>query len=294
MSLVAPTLDIAASHPVGLVSDIVWARFAGITTSQAALLRKRHGIAAPRVTNGGGSFPGNRPQIWTQWVDEWGANRVKAWLAKYRPDLVDTFKRHLPRIHEPLESMPVTCTTEARLEARQRAAEGGPAVIVGSIAWRILQALPGTRESTKQALADVAPNRFSGAWSQMVSRGHIACIDGVWHQAKRTPKTPAPGLSKSQAGKVKAITGDDEDDDETTETEGQRVFAVYRLDPSRGPRADCPSFGSVAIGECLDNYVTATAGIRTGLRPCAHCPIGKARRISYGGHDWTIDNGDES
>ena len=276
MSPPPPTIN-RSLYPVGLVPDLVWATAAGVTASTAENYRRKHRIPAHAVKVAGGAFPGTNPQVWAQWVHEWGADRVRAWLAEYRPELVGLFERDLPNVG-------VHATKRLAIER-----ERGP--VQGSAVWRILQALPATRDAVREAMSDVPTAKFAQAWCQAKRRGLIRHIaDWRFEAVDRTAE-----LRKAAASirELPGSDGDEETDEDRSDSEGQRAFAEYRYEPDKGPQQPCPAFGTVALGVCLDNYVNAAAGCRNLNAACIRCEIGTARRVAFAGHDWRQDPSEE-
>lgn len=93
-----------SEHPLGLVPDSTIAEAVGCTP--AGVKSARDKALIHRTTIGcGRAFPW-WPGAWLAWVDAWGAERVRAYVAAHLPGLAETFERDLPRIHDPKPEKP--------------------------------------------------------------------------------------------------------------------------------------------------------------------------------------------
>lgn len=83
-----------SEHPLGLASDRFIGTGIGCDGVSVGNNRNRLGIEPmPQVAS---YALGREPWGWRPWVEAWGRDRVLAYLAEWRPDMVATFRRHEP------------------------------------------------------------------------------------------------------------------------------------------------------------------------------------------------------
>ena len=65
----------------------------------------------------------------------------------------------------------------------------------------------------------------------------------------------------------------------------RNVRAEYRTAPEQSRRVPCPSFGTVPVGVCIDDWTRTAARMRSqaGRKECLGCALGESRRQEYAG-----------
>lgn len=170
-------------HPLGLVPDTTIAEAAGCTP--AGVMGAREKRLIQRTTVGcGRSFPW-WPGAWREWVDAWGAARVRAYVAARLPGLLETFDRDLPRIREPKPVRPRKQYPRAKKKAEAPPRlPPAPAKTVDEIAEARLRSLATARER-------LSAQRQARAAESVATAPVLAPVGGPEKKPLRIPESDA-------------------------------------------------------------------------------------------------------